>query len=235
MINIVKLHLRNKLHSLTLLVLIFLTITLLLVSLQLTLGSTGTIRSGMIFLGGWFGFLGPLFVLTRGKNGEGNFLSRLPMSRYEVFLGKVIFLIIAYLLVTACLCAGNWIIAGLVALLSNSANLSGMPDSHAILSDVVKFFKIMPLFLFLAALVLWLQKWIRSNAARSIVILGIVLVFGLIPLITALSVEHHTLTISSRDIVNYLNAYGTPLIVAVNLVLFFGAMALYRLRHFRNF
>ncbi|MCK5878514.1 MAG: hypothetical protein KAH24_01965, partial [Holophagae bacterium] len=71
MINIVKLHLRNKLHSLTLLVLIFLTITLLLVSLQLTLGSTGTIRSGMIFLGGWFGFLGPLFVLTRGKTGEG--------------------------------------------------------------------------------------------------------------------------------------------------------------------
>lgn len=235
MINIVKLHLRNKLHTLTLLVLIFLTITLLLVSLQLTLGKAGSISSGMIFLGGWFGFLGPLFVLTRGKNGEGKFLSRLPMSRYEVFLGKVFFLIIAYLLVTVCLCSGNWIIAGLVALLSNSVSISGIPDSHAILSDLTTFFKIMPTFLFLAALVLWLQKWIRSNTARSLVVLAIVVVFGLIPLIAVLSSTHHTLAISSSDIANYLNTYGTPLIVAVNLVLFFGAMALYRLRHFRNF
>ncbi|NOY23092.1 MAG: hypothetical protein GXO70_06245 [Acidobacteria bacterium] len=235
MINIVKLHLKNKLHSLTLIVLIFLAIALLLVTLQLTLVKGGTVKSGMIFLGTWFGFLGPLIVLGRGKNGDGKFLSRLPMSRYKVFMGKVVYLILAYFLVTALLCAGNWVISGLVTLLSKSINLSGVPDSHAIIKDATTFFKTIPMFLFLAALSLWLQKLISSNQANGLVVLGLVLAFGLIPLITVLTIHNHTITISLNNIANYLKTYGTQFIVGVNLLLFFGAMGLYRLRHFRNF
>ncbi|PJB79615.1 MAG: hypothetical protein CO090_05045 [Acidobacteria bacterium CG_4_9_14_3_um_filter_49_7] len=235
MIDIIKLHLRNKAHSLALLVLVFLTITLLLVTLRLTLPRSGSVKSGMIFLGSWFGFLGPLLVLARGKNGEGKFLSRLPLSRFKIFLGKVTFLIFAYVLVTGLLCAGNWIISGLVKLFSNSVSLSGVPNGQAILNDAITFFKTIPFFLFLAALSLWLQKRISSNSANGLVVLGLVLIFGLIPFFTILTIQHHSFTISSTGVVNFLKSYGTLFVTTLNLALFFAAMGLYRLRHFRNF
>jgi hypothetical protein len=231
----VQLHFRNKLHSIIQIILILLSVTLMLVTLQLTVGKGGTISTGMLYIGGWLGFLGPIGLLIRSKNGAGKFLSRLPMTRYEIFLGKVLFLIIVYLMATALLCTGNWIIVGIIKLLQPSLHFSGVPNGQAILNDAITFFKTMPFFLFLGALSLWLQKWIDSNQANLLVIFGLVLILGLIPFFTVLTIQQHSFSISSTDIANFLKSYGKLFVTTLNLAFFFAAMGLYRLRHFRNF
>jgi len=189
----------------------------------------------MLYVGFWLGFLGPILLLIRGKIGTGNFLSRLPMSRHEVFLGKVLFLVLVYIVVTASLCVGVWAIVGIIKLLQPSLQFSGVPDGRRILKDAITFFKTMPFFFFLGALSLWLQKRVKTTEANLLVLLGVMVVFCLIPIITVLATGNSSITISSRDIAKFLNAYKTPAIIALNLALFFGAMGLYRLHHFRNF
>ncbi len=235
MIEIAKLHFKNKQHALILVVTVFLIITTLLTTLQIALGNTRHIKISMITLGGIVGLIGPFLALSRGRNGEGKFLSRLPVSRYKVFFGKVLFLIIFYVILTLSLFVGTWVIAGIVKLLGSPIHIADTPTLETLLRDGIKFIKTMPFFLFLGALSLWLQKWAKSNQANLLVVLGLVVVFGLIPLITVLTLQHHSLTISSGEMTAYLNAYGTPVIVTINLILFFAAMGLYRLRHFRIF
>ncbi|NOZ13055.1 MAG: hypothetical protein GXO69_05335 [Acidobacteria bacterium] len=235
MFEIIKLHLTNKQHATTMLLLVFFAIILLLTTGQLVLGKSGTIHLQMFYLGKFLGFLGPLFVLSRGRNGEGKFFSRLPLSRFEVFFGKLIYLMIVYLIITLVLCAGIWTIAGVLKLISPSLQFTGMPTFHSLFQDAAAFIKTMPLFLLLAALSLWLQKWTSSNMANLLVVLGVLFVFGLLPVVTALSLQHYSITIPFNDITDFLNTYKTPLITAMELGLFFGAMGLYRLRHFRNY
>jgi len=240
MIEIMKLHFRNKQYELVSIILILLSIILIGVTIQLIswnigMHQTNTIKILMFYVGPWLGVLGGLFVLTRGKNGEGKFLSRLPIPQYEVFMGKVIFLLIGYVAITTALFSAIWLIVSAVKLLYPSLQLSGIPTLHAIGHDAMNFVKIAPPFLFLAALGLWLQKWFSSDNSRNLLILGILVIFVVIPTAMAFLSPNHSFVLTNSTIVAFIDRFHVLFLVGLELALFFGAMGLYRLRHFRNF
>ena len=240
MIEVMKLQFKNKQHTLVSFILILLTVMVFGVVIQLISWNlkhldSNTIRIPMLYFGSWLGALGGIIVLTRGSNGEGKFLSRLPMSKYEVFLGKILYLISIYLVITAVLVLSAWIILGLVKLLYPSLHFSGIPTLHVISGDVLRFIKYAPPFLFLTALGLWLQKWFSSNTARNMLILAILTIFIFIPVVIALFSVNHAFMISDSTILAFFNHFHKPFLVVLEVVLFFGAMGLYRIRHFRNF
>ncbi len=239
-IEVMKLHFKNKQHSIIQFTMIFIAIVLLGVTIQLISWKTGhldtnTIKIPMLYVGSWLGALGGLFVLTRGRNGEGKFLSRLPVSKHTVFIGKVLFLITVYIAITAALFSMAWLSAGFVKLLYPSLHLAKLPALHEIYRDALSFLRAMPPFLFLAALGLWLQKWLGSDTVRMLIILGILTIIIGIPSITAFFFPNHPLILKSSSIIAFFNRFQIFLSVGLELLLFFGAMALYRLRHFRNF
>ncbi len=240
MIELIKLHFKNKQHSLIQITLILLSIMLLGVAIQLIswkMGhlDTNTIKIPMFLMGPWIGTLGGLFVLARGRNGEGKFLSRLPMTKYEVFLGKVIFLAILYAVLAATLFSAAWLIAGIVKLLYPSLHFSGIPTFQGLGQDSLSFLKLTAPFLFLAALGFWLQKWFSSDTARNLLVLGILAITIAIPILTMLLSPNHFLILTNNSIARFFERFHGPLLAGLDLALFFGAMGLYRLRHFRNF
>ncbi len=235
MISLIKLYLRKDWPTIVTYVGILLVLTLVLCLLQML--GTQVITVDIFGVGTLLGLIVPLAVMRRGKHGEGKCLSRLPMARYRIFLVQFIYGILAALMFMLLLRIGLEAIRGIVALSGYNVSPSALLSGSDWVSELRSFSLTYPVFVFLVAVVRWLEKWMNRDHALALAVL-IPMVILLLTIIVPAVAKIHTAA-EGPGIVSHLMdwaiRYREAIRVVIYAVLLGGSLLIYRVRHFKSF
>lgn len=235
MISLIKLYFRKDWPTIVTWVGILLVITLALSIIQMA--GAGTIKVDIFGVGMLLGLIIPLAVLPRGKHGEGKCLSRLPMARYRIFLVQFIYGILVALAFMLLLKVGEDVIRGIVALSGYNVGPSSLLSATAWMDEIRGFARVYPAFVFLVAVVRWLEKWMNRDHALALVVLVpfvLLMIFLALMAVAKVSTITDGPSLMSR-VVDWTIRYRETIGTVIYLIMLAGPLFIYRVRHFKSF
>ncbi len=236
-ISLFKIHINRYIN--TILGLSGLMIVLMLVSVSIQVyANNPVIVFGVEGMGILFALLA-LVIFTRGRNGEGKFLSRLPVSHLQVFGVKLIVGVLVFLSIMALFLTVAAVIVGLLKIVGYQVTADRLFDVSVLAKTFVHFFKGYLWYMFLVCLVLFLERWMSAGEAIGMVIIVPILLMILFPLLFKMlniNINFETLDYSFiKSIFQFIKANKDILVTIFYILLTALSSSLYRLRGFKSF
>lgn len=234
MVSLLKMHF-SKYYKTVLVVSGVLLVIILFFSTMQILVNKDLIMFKAVEMGGFLSLIG-IFVFIRGKNGEGKFLSRLPVSSYEVYFSKFITGLMFYVLVFLIFNISVEVVGGFLKLVGYKTLFSSSLGLSEFYRDATSFTKGYLWLVFLVSLVLFLERWMSSGQAIGLIILvPLVILMGIPAMFKLFDINVQILVRTFEPMVDFMKTYGSQLKIFFYLVLLTSSVFLYRLRNFKSF
>lgn len=233
-ISLFKLHMNRHYKTGIIIMGIFLLIAVFAITIQIVFNNSPIIYQ-VVAIGKIMAF-GGIFIFIRGRNGDGKFLSRLPISSLDVFIVKFITGIILYLAVFVGVNVLSEIIAFMLKIVEYKVSMSTMLSWSAFTSDFYTFFKIYLFFVFLVSLISFLERWMSAGEAIGLILVVPIVLSLLIPMVFKLfDINLHIDSNVLMKVKDIMKSYGT-FIKVFSYLMFIGLGAfMFRLRNFKSF
>jgi hypothetical protein len=236
-ISLFKLHI-NKYYGTALgLAGVMLVLMLITVSVQVY-SNNQPIDFGIRGFGPMFSLLA-LVVFARGKNGEGKFLSRLPVSKFQVFFTKLVIGVLIFISVIALFLSGAAVVSGLLKLAGYHVAFDRLFDIATLGKIFVHFFKGYLWYMFLVCLVLFLERWMSAGEAVGLIIVVPILLMMFFPLVFKMlniNIDFDNLNYDFiKSAFQFVKANKNIMTIVFYAVLTVVSSFLFRLRRFKSF
>jgi len=181
-------------------------------------------------------FIG-IFIFVRGRDGSGKFLSRLPVSEFQVFVSKLIIGILFYIVVVALFLLGASAVSILLHLADYQTSFGNMFEVATLIKGFYLFLKGYLWFVFMVSLVLFLERWMSAGEAISLIIFVPILLMIGFPLIFKfcnVNIDFSNIEFF-ESMVDFIRKNAQILKVGFFVMITTVSMFLFRLRNFKSF
>jgi len=187
----------------------------------------------------------PLFALlaflifSRGKTGDGKFLSRLPVAKWHVYVTKLITGIVFYTFVIGVFLILAFVISGLLKIAGYQVAFNNMYNIDLLTKMLFVFVKGYLWYGFIVCLVLFLERWMSAREAIGLIILAPIVLMVIFPFIFKFlnfNIDFNAIDFSFlKAFADFVKMHKQVMLVVFYMTLTVLSGLLYRLRGFKSF
>jgi len=179
----------------------------------------------------------PVLVFARGKQGEGKFLARIPLARWQIFLSLYGFGIVGMAMFFLVFWLGMGALRWIMVVSGVPLGEMGLTDAGLLLPMIGPMLATYSLLVMLVSLVRSLERAMSPEHARNLATLVLLIVVIAVPMILS-AISHdpegarqveHQVRLTLDWLFPWLKAW------VMTLLGFIGGMALFRVRRFQSF